>query len=87
MAHGVPVIASRIGSLPEVIREGRTGMLFEAGNAQELAQKMRWARENPGEMQIMGRAARADHQERFSAQENYRLLRAVYDDAIAAAPI
>jgi glycosyltransferase involved in cell wall biosynthesis len=34
---GVPVVASRVGGLPELVDEGRTGLLFEAGNTAELA--------------------------------------------------
>jgi len=36
-----PVVASRIGGIPELITEGKTGELFEAGNADDLAQKLR----------------------------------------------
>ena len=38
---GTPVIGARIGGIPELIREGETGALFEAGNADELAEKLR----------------------------------------------
>jgi glycosyltransferase involved in cell wall biosynthesis len=40
-AYGLAVIASRIGGLPELVREGRTGHLFEPGDAGELAATMR----------------------------------------------
>jgi glycosyltransferase involved in cell wall biosynthesis len=36
-AHGVPVVASRIGGLPEFVHDGRTGFLFEPGDATALA--------------------------------------------------
>ncbi|MCG3225740.1 MAG: glycosyltransferase family 4 protein [Candidatus Heimdallarchaeota archaeon] len=36
MAMGIPVIASNIGDIPRLLREGKEGMLFEAGNAQSL---------------------------------------------------
>ena len=39
MASGVPVIASRVGGLPEVIEDGRSGFLFEVGNTREAAEK------------------------------------------------
>lgn len=37
-----PVIGSRMGGIPEIIREGETGMLFEAGNADDLEAKLRY---------------------------------------------
>ena len=39
--YGTPVIGSRMGGIPELIEEGKTGELFEAGNADELEQKLR----------------------------------------------
>lgn len=39
--YGTPVIGSRIGGIPELIREGVTGELFEAGNVDELEAKLR----------------------------------------------
>lgn len=83
-AHGLPVIAANIGSLPEIVTPGKTGLLVEPGDAQDLARKMHWALEHPAEMRRMGRAARVVHEQRFSAQENYRQLIGIYQDAIAA---
>lgn len=40
MAHGCPILATRIGGLPELVTDGKNGYLFERGNAAELAQKM-----------------------------------------------
>lgn len=40
MASGIPVIASRIGGIPELVEDGKTGYLFEAGDSKELAQRM-----------------------------------------------
>lgn len=39
--YGTPVLASDLGGTPELIRAGKTGELFEAGNARELKQKIR----------------------------------------------
>jgi glycosyltransferase involved in cell wall biosynthesis len=39
MACGVPVAASRVGGLPEVIDDGRSGVLFTVGNTDEAAEK------------------------------------------------
>ena len=46
--YGTPVIGSRMGGIPELIREGETGELFEAGNAQELEEKLRKLLFTPG---------------------------------------
>lgn len=40
LMYGTPVIGSRIGGIPELIEEGKTGLLFEAGNSQELTEKI-----------------------------------------------
>ena len=46
--YGTPVIGSRMGGIPELIEEGKTGELFEAGNAAELEQKLRRLLFTPG---------------------------------------
>lgn len=40
LMYGTPVIGSRIGGIPELIEEGKTGLLFESGNSQELTEKI-----------------------------------------------
>jgi len=82
-AHGLPVIASHIGSLPEIVTDGKTGLLFEPGNPADLAQKMAWALDNPEEMKRMGIAAREDFENRFAAGKNYSMLVNIYRDAIS----
>ena len=46
--YGTPVIGSRMGGIPELIEEGKTGELFEAGNAAQLAEKLRKLLFTPG---------------------------------------
>ena len=80
----MPVIASRHGAMAELVNEGVTGLLFEPGNAQDLASKMRWAQEHPQEMAEMGRNARALYEAEFTATRNYHQLMSIYDEAILA---
>jgi glycosyltransferase involved in cell wall biosynthesis len=80
---GLPVIASRIGALAELVQDGITGLLFEPGKPEDLAQKMLWAQQNPEHMATMGRNARALYEAEFTAERNYHQLMAIYQDAIA----
>ena len=57
MATRTPVIASRMGGIPELIEDGKTGYLFEAGNAKQLAQKMSEFILHPDRLQTFGENA------------------------------
>jgi glycosyltransferase involved in cell wall biosynthesis len=80
----MPVIASRHGAMAELVQDGITGLLFEPGNAQDLAQKMQWAQEHPEQMATMGLSARALYEAKFTAERNYGQLMAIYNEAITA---
>ena len=84
-ACGLPVIASRLGALPEIVQEGHNGLLFDPGSAKDLASKMAWADIHPSEMAEMLRNARAAFESKYTAQQNYRQLMQIYDEAIAGA--
>ncbi|MFW2455278.1 glycosyltransferase, partial [Methyloversatilis discipulorum] len=80
---GLPVIASRLGSMASLVREGETGLLFEPGDAQDLVAKMRWACDHPAEMAAMGLRARAEYEAHYTPERNYALLMDIYRDAMA----
>lgn len=79
-----PVIASRIGALVDLVEDGVTGLLFEPGNADDLAAKLHWAKQNPERMRQMGRNARQYYEAEYTADKNYAQLMAIYRDAIEA---
>lgn len=81
-ACGLPVIASRLGAMAELVEDGRTGLLFTAGDARDLAEKLAWAETNPEAMRRMGRAAHAEYLEKYTPDRNYELLMSIYADAI-----
>lgn len=83
-AAGLPVIASRLGAMATSIDDGRTGLLFEPGNAADLAAKLRWAQANPEAMAEMGRAARIEYEARYTPARNYEMLMDIYAEAISA---
>lgn len=82
-SKGTPVLTSRHGSLAELIDQGRTGLHFAVGDAQDLARQIEWAFANPHALDAMRRAVRAEYVTKYTAEENYRQLLALYDRAIA----
>ena len=82
MSHGLPVIASRIGGLPEIVEDGITGFLFEPGNSEELASKMKILWENPGLCRKMGQAGGEKAIREYSENIYYKRLIAAYKKAI-----
>jgi glycosyltransferase involved in cell wall biosynthesis len=83
-ACGLPVIASRLGAMAELVRDGCTGLLFEPGDAADLAAKLRWARDNAVAMRRMGENARAEYEAKYTPEKNYQQLMTIYQDAIGA---
>ena len=78
-ACGKPVIASKLGSMAEMIDDGKTGLLFEVGNSEDLAKKINWASEHPVEMKQMGMNARKEYEEKYTAEKNYEILMSIYN--------
>lgn len=78
MATGKPVIASRNGGILELVDEGKTGFLFEAGNAEELRTKMRILASDAALRAEMGRAARARVESYFSINKHNERLLEIY---------
>lgn len=82
MARGLPVIASRIGGLPEIIEEGITGSLFEPGNPEDLVQQVRRLWDDPQLCDRMGRAGRQKVMREYTEDAYFHNLMAVYQTAI-----
>jgi len=80
-ACGLPVIASRLGAATEIVEDGRTGLLFEPGNPEDLAAKVKWAWQHPKEMEEMGREARQEYEQKYTAERNYEMLMDIYKRA------
>jgi glycosyltransferase involved in cell wall biosynthesis len=68
MATGAPVIASRVGGVPELIANDDTGWLVPAGDEDALGHRLRWVLANPEAAERVGARARAAVSARFSTQ-------------------
>ena len=66
--YGTPVVGSRMGGIPELIDEGRTGELFEAGNADELHEKLN---KLLSDTELLVRYSRQCFEKAFETPESY----------------
>jgi glycosyltransferase involved in cell wall biosynthesis len=83
-ACGVPVICSRLGSMQEIVADGRTGLHFRPTEADDLASKIEWAWDHPEQMEAMGRGARLEFEAKYTAERNFYLLKEIYEFAMGA---
>ena len=84
-ACGTPVLCSRLGSMEEIVEDGVTGLHFEAGNAQDLAEKAQWLIDNPERTREMGQNARNEYLAKYTPEKNYEMLMDIYQQAIEEA--
>jgi len=68
MVRGIPVVATRVGGIPELVREGIDGILVESGSPEQLAAAMLELLDKPQLRQRMGDAARNRVLNRFSVK-------------------
>jgi glycosyltransferase involved in cell wall biosynthesis len=83
MAAGLPVIASRIGALPEVVDEGRSGLLVDPGDAASLVAAMRELHASPLRRAKMGRKARERFERRFRVDRYIEDFTRIYEDLLS----
>jgi glycosyltransferase involved in cell wall biosynthesis len=83
-ACGVPVICSRLGSMQEIVADGRTGLHFRPTEADDLASKIAWAWNHPEQMEAMGRGARLEFEAKYTAERNFYLLKEIYEFAMGS---
>ncbi len=83
-ASGLPVIGARLGNIPEMVREGASGWLHEAGDAGDLARIVRAVWADEAELRRRGELARRQYEAEYRPEENYPQLMAIYEQAIRA---
>ncbi len=77
-ASGRPVVASRIGGIPEVVRDGHDGLLFPPGSVDELTRALAWMAAHRDDAAEMGRRGRRKVEQEFTPALHYQRLLAVY---------
>lgn len=81
---GLPVIASSLGSMIEIVQDKITGIFFLAGSANDLAEKVIWLWRHPQEIKRMRRAARMEYEQKYTPEKNYQLLLEIYQKAMGS---
>jgi glycosyltransferase involved in cell wall biosynthesis len=77
-AAGKPVVGSRLGSLPHVIEENKSGILFQPGCVDDLVNKVRYLLDRPDEADRMGRYARSLVETTYSPAACYQRLMSIF---------
>lgn len=75
--YGKPIIASNIGSLPEIVTDGINGYLYTAGNIDELCEKIRQM-DNDQDVKRMGAACMERLSSKFAPETHYQTLMEVF---------
>jgi len=83
MAHGRAVVATRIGGVPELVREGTTGLLVERGNHREVANAVLSLLEAPATVVDMGRRGFEAYAARYTPEIHLERLLAVYRELLS----
>lgn len=81
-ALGKPVIGSKLGGIPELVKDGETGLTFEAGNTEDLKLKIDYLLSRPGKIIEMGKNARHLVTSEFNAERHYVRLESLYKSLI-----
>lgn len=79
-AVGVPTIASAVGGVPEVIEDGRNGVLLHSDDPKDLAEKVIWMIEHRDHAADMGQAGRRLIESRFTIEREVGELQALYEE-------
>jgi glycosyltransferase involved in cell wall biosynthesis len=81
-ALGKPVVGSRIGGIPELVRDNETGVTFKPFNVQDLREKILGLLRDPDAIERMGRNARRLVEADLLPEKHYERLMEIYSQAI-----
>jgi glycosyltransferase involved in cell wall biosynthesis len=81
-ALGKPAVGSRIGGIPELVRDDETGFTFQAGDPEDLKKKILLLAKNPEKILLMGKRARSFVEQELNPEKHYEKLMEIYKQAM-----
>lgn len=82
MATGIPVIAPRLGGIPEIIEDGENGFLYNPRDREDLKEKINILIENEPLRYEMGRRAREDAVNKFSLEKQLKRIEEIFEEVL-----
>ncbi len=86
MDAALPVVATRVGGVPDLIEHGLNGLLVEPGDPHVLAEAIDTLLRNPEQARAMGERGQERRRSEFDLDVTVRRLEALYEELLAASP-
>lgn len=83
LSSGTAVVATRVGGVPELIDEGRTGFIVEPGNPSLIAEGLKKALSNPAKTKEMGKLAQDETIAKYSSQRLIKDIEKLYEELLS----
>lgn len=82
LALGTPAAVSNLGSLPSIVKDGESGVVFQPADPDSLLNTVRNVWKTPGLLEKYGKVAREIFEDKYTESVNYNKLMAIYEKAI-----
>ncbi len=83
-ALGKPVVGAAIGGIPELVDHGKNGLLFRAGDFEDLAEQIRHLLGHPEKLKPYGMAGRLKAEQQFDAECHYDHIMEIYQSLLSS---
>ncbi len=80
ISYGKPIIAANIGGLPEIVRDQKSGLLFQSGNASDLVDKIKLLWDDTALARTLGQAGQKQVSEENNPDVYYRRIKNIYEN-------
>jgi glycosyltransferase involved in cell wall biosynthesis len=79
---GVPVAASDIGPIPNIVKNGESGILYKPGDSLSMYHAIKEIWDCSVHLSLLGQGARQEFDKKYTADTNYETLMKIYEAAV-----